>query len=742
MQTESNERERTTVAEPIRVLEVMRGALVVEAGCEQVAVGFPEEVVKAWLRAKVTPTAWVVPDARQVDGVVQWALEFPLYHALFVRNLFARGQKIPVLVRERDWPAVVEYLRLTLLGLERAELLAAGLGAAEADGLLAERDALALKRPDGALACIEDFLEPRFFDAEGAACVGCLRVQACGENTYSFFTADDRVEQVVLDSGGAEPPYARPLVPATAPVTPQPFEVLALGASTGFDTQAPCTSLLVQAHGRLVLIDAGPYVRSLLAHAGTSPDQLSAVIVTHAHEDHAVGLTALLGAPRRLKLFATPEVLEILRRKLALLNPELSAPERVLEDAFEPCPVKPGEALDFFGLGLRFHRTLHSIPCAGVELRLDSGGLERRVLVQGDCLGRARAEELARAGVLGPARLAELEALWGWQGDLVFADTGGGPLHGAPDDFPSLPGREVVCVHAASLPEAARHRSTLAAPGDRFGLIREHERPSPLERGYAERALQAAFGVAGTPWLGALLDAARPVDVNRGQVVVRQGEGGVDVFVALGGALGVWVEAAGAARRVAGVAAGEVFGEMAPLLGAPRSASVQAEAPARLLRLRGDLFRRFAEEAGLLASLPDLWRKRQSLEAAGPLGAASVSVKNALARAAIERSISAGATLIREGSRSDTVFVLVRGRAQVYRGDTPLIAGGAPVIVPPGSLLGEAAPFLKAVRNASIVTLDECEVLAIRGKDFERIVRACPQLYCHISRLVRARQAA
>ena len=59
-----------------------------------------------------------------------------------------------------------------------------------------------------------------------------------------------------------------------------------------------------------------------------------------------------------------------------------------------------------------------------------------------------------------------------------------------------------------------------------------------------------------------------------------------------------------------------------------------------------------------------------------------------------------------------------------------------------GSLIGEAAPFLKKARNASIVAIDECEVLAIRGADFKRIVQTSPQLFRSISTVVRDRQAA
>ena len=63
--------------------------------------------------AGLAATAWVIPDVRTAFGIVQWALEFPLYHALFIRGLLARGEKIPVIVREA--PA-----RLCALALARA----------------------------------------------------------------------------------------------------------------------------------------------------------------------------------------------------------------------------------------------------------------------------------------------------------------------------------------------------------------------------------------------------------------------------------------------------------------------------------------------------------------------------------------------------------------------------------------------------------------------------------------------
>jgi len=728
----------------IEIDHVMPGADVIQVGDEQIALGFPEEVVKAWTRGGKKITAWLIPDVRCAhSGIVQWSLEFPLYHALFIQGAFAQQRKITVLVHERDWPDVVAYLRLTLLGLTRQEMEAAGVAPERSATLAAECEHLALKHPDGRIAQVEDFLAPRYFDAEGVVEHGGLRIKSHGDNTYSFFTDSDRVEEYHLDAEAEQaPPYARPLTPPSTPVLPQPFEVITLGASHGFDPNGPCSNLVVQANGRFFVVDCGPYIRATLQHAGLAINQISGVIITHAHEDHAVGLSALLGLTHRLTLFVTRETAAILRRKLAILNPTVSSPATLLDDTCDLVYATPGEEIEHLGLRLRFHYTMHSIPCAGVELSLRDAGVERRVLIVGDNNSRANIERASREGWLSPSRLADLMALYSWRGDLVIADAGAGMIHGKASDFRDSPARSVVYVHAAALPDEERHLYTLAEPGHRYTLAAERRRPSPLERGIAHKALVQAFAAVDNDWLNALLDEAEAESVNRGQIVVRQNDRGADLFVALTGELAVLAARDGRAARLAEIHAGEVFGEMAAINEAPRSATVIASTPARLLRVPGGIWRRFARATELVPSLPDVWRRRGDLERVGILAAASVTTKTALARRAVRRTVAPGATLIREGSPSTTVYVLVQGRVQVYRGAAPLLVKGAPVILDPGTLIGETAPFLQQPRNASIVTLDECEVLALRGADFKQIVQRSPQLLCRISQVVRQRQAA
>lgn len=727
----------------IEIDHVMPGADIVRVGEEQLALGFPEEVVKSWMLGKKSPTAWLIPDVRQSHGIVQWALEFPLYFALFMQGMFAKGKKLTVLVQEKDWPAVVTYLRLTLLGLTVAEMRNVGVSSELADMLAAESQYLALKHPDGRVATIEDFLTPCFFNAEGIATLGCLRVKAHGNNTYSFYTPDDRLEEYTLAVDAPQlPPYSKPLAIANVPVSPQPFEVITLGAANGFDPTGPCSNMLVQANGRFILVDAGPYIRALLQHSGVSLSQLSALVLTHAHEDHAVGLSALLGLTHRIRLFISKENAAVMRQKLAILNPGVKNPDTLLDDAFDVTCVEPGRTYDYLGLKLEFHYAMHSIPTTGVVFSMRDGGVERRALIVGDNNSRANIEKAHAAGVLSPARVEALRSLYAWKGDLVIFDAGQGLIHGMPADFKDNLSASVISVHTGSLKDEERHLYTLAATGHRYTIVPENPRLTPLERSLAHRALLEAFPAADADWVDAMLDAATPSVVNRGHVVVRHNDTTQDLFVALTGELGVVTLVDGKPHKLASIQAGEIFGEMAVVRGTSRSASVVAETPARIVRIPAEVFRAFAAENRLPVLLPEIWDRRRDLEHVQILAAASVTSKNLLARHAVRRTLAPGTTLIREGSRSETVFVLVHGRVQVYKGTEPLLVGGTPVIVDPGSLIGETAPFLQHVRNASIVTVDECEVLAIKGADFKRIVQASPQLFCAISEVVKARGAA
>jgi CRP/FNR family transcriptional regulator, cyclic AMP receptor protein len=100
-------------------------------------------------------------------------------------------------------------------------------------------------------------------------------------------------------------------------------------------------------------------------------------------------------------------------------------------------------------------------------------------------------------------------------------------------------------------------------------------------------------GVSGAD-LEALVGRLRERHLRKGQVLFREGETGHEMFFVRRGTLVVSKTVSGQVEQVlARMGPGEFFGEMSLFDGAPRSASVQAEADALLLVLDRDNLERF-----------------------------------------------------------------------------------------------------------------------------------------------------
>ena len=134
--------------------------------------------------------------------------------------------------------------------------------------------------------------------------------------------------------------------------------------------------------------------------------------------------------------------------------------------------------------------------------------------------------------------------------------------------------------------------------------IREH-----FER-YIERVhlrdlfrISSAFSDIDPDTLDALIDAVEPLVVDRGEIVVRQGEAADSMFFVEEGRLrAVWQTDDGSRGDVAYIRRGDFFGERSLLLAAPRAVSVEAVTPVKLLVLHEPDFQRLVEsDAGFRA---------------------------------------------------------------------------------------------------------------------------------------------
>jgi CRP/FNR family cyclic AMP-dependent transcriptional regulator len=142
------------------------------------------------------------------------------------------------------------------------------------------------------------------------------------------------------------------------------------------------------------------------------------------------------------------------------------------------------------------------------------------------------------------------------------------------------------------------------------GAIRSNglERAKATSQGNEEEQLVATPNVANTlanvpifsgcskRELGIIARASKEVDHKEGTVIAREGERGIGLFLILDGQCKVSIGGKTKAR----LGPGDFFGEVALLDGGPRTATVTAVSPVRLVGITGWVFR------GLLMEHPTI----------------------------------------------------------------------------------------------------------------------------------------
>jgi small-conductance mechanosensitive channel len=98
-----------------------------------------------------------------------------------------------------------------------------------------------------------------------------------------------------------------------------------------------------------------------------------------------------------------------------------------------------------------------------------------------------------------------------------------------------------------------------------------------------------------------------------GEVIVREGDEGTELFVIMSGSADVEVSSGGTVSKVATMSAGAFFGEMSLLTGAPRSATVRAATPVTVLAIGKEAMAAvLAKNQSLVERLSETLAQRQA----------------------------------------------------------------------------------------------------------------------------------
>jgi CRP-like cAMP-binding protein len=231
--------------------------------------------------------------------------------------------------------------------------------------------------------------------------------------------------------------------------------------------------------------------------------------------------------------------------------------------------------------------------------------------------------------------------------------------------------------------------------------------------------------------------------VEPGDIVIQQGSLGDSFYVICAGSVRVFRMDGEQRREIATLEEGAFFGEMALLSGAARTASVEAATEdTQLLEISAPILTELSHRYPQVASALKKFCRQRLLS--NLMGSATLfqpfsrNDRRDLVQRFRARDVAKGDVLIKEGQRSDGMYVILSGEVEVRVGPTQVAS------LKEGDVFGEMSLLTKSNATASVAASKHTSLLRLPREDFDLIIMSHPQVLVLVSELTdaRARQNA
>jgi CRP-like cAMP-binding protein len=698
------------MAEP-KILTPAPGSRIVTDDSEVILFGQPPEVLKGLLREGISSfDTMVLPDIREKNGSLLNNLEFPIYFFLFYSKGLAEKRKINLVGDARSISQALRLLRFTLFGPTRAELDSWQTNEALKEEWLGVSEALAIKDGADRAIPIEDLFNQVPFE-NGIAVAGDFAIERKGVDSYLVSCQGGDVYVDLNQDIEVTPPYPVPIDYVPGGLTKLGIEVL--GGASGFATEEPCSGLALCYNGDYLLIDSIPFLDQHLFARGISKNQVSTIFLTHLHDDHCA-MFPLMEMPHRVEVITTLEIFNMAMEKLSC---GLGWSVDTVREHFDLIKVEPGDTINYYGLKIEIHNTVHSIPTIGATFSTIHKGQFRDVCIVGDNQNMARVREMEKSGIVRAETLANLERLYTHNFHLLIADGGAGEIHGDPNDALQSNADRVVFVHVEEVPQALQTTFSLASAGKRYTLI---EGDSMIYASQINHYLSLWLGQPfPNRWMRNLLAEQEIYRYNTEDVIiVQETESHGSVYLILTGYCEVVRVEEGNRETVALLQAGDVIGEMAILTGTGiRNASVIAKTPVTVCVFAEETFRSFIRYSGLQAILENRWLLRPVIKLLPQFTELSATVTDKIARIAEWQVVEGGETRQLEDTH---MYIFVEGFGSIVHAD------GSEEKIVNGAELGWR-PYTES-RAVEMTATTDCGLISIEAEAYQQLLLSAPQL--------------
>ncbi len=687
------------------VLAPAQGSRIVVGDKDAILFGQPPEVLKGLMALEVDSFETIVlTDVREKDGSLLNNLEFPIYFFLFVMNGLGQGKKINLVGEQKEISQALRLVRYTLMGPTREELDAWGTEEPLKEEWLSVADAIALKYENGDIIPVEEFFNPCPFE-DGVVQIGDLTIKHVDLDHYTVSNDDGEADVNLNQDFEVQPAY-----PVQQDYTPGGMVKLGLeilGGASGFAPAEPCTGLALCYNGDYILIDSIPFLDQHLFARGISKNQVSAVFLTHLHDDHCAMFPLML-MPHKVEIITTREIFNMAIEKLAC---SIGWSPDVVAEHFKLVEVRPGENLNYFGLDILPHVTVHSIPTIGATFSTIHKGYKREVVIVGDNHTMTTIRQLHKEGHVRDETLENMERLYKERFSLLVADGGAGAIHGDPADALQSESDRVVFVHVEQLPNEFDTTFSLASSGKRYTVI---EGDSSVYSSQVNHYLIHWLGETfPNRWMRSLLAEEEIRKYNSDDVIIVQdAETRGFVYLILTGYCDVVQHDGKQFNTVARLQAGDIIGEMAVITGVgTRNASVVARTPVTVCVFAEDIFAAFIETEGFKDKLLTRWAMRPIIKSLPQFAEMTSTVLEKVGNFAKFEHLESGDT---RRFDDNAWYILAEGRVEDDEG----IQGF-------GTEYGWR-PFGES-NCASVVCEEDCTFIKFKKDQFETVLSEVPQ---------------
>lgn len=224
-----------------------------------------------------------------------------------------------------------------------------------------------------------------------------------------------------------------------------------------------------------------------------------------------------------------------------------------------------------------------------------------------------------------------------------------------------------------------------------------------------------------------------------GEIIIAQGSQGKSFFVICAGSVKVFRTENGERRDLARLDEGAFFGEMALLSADARTASVESnDEDTQLLEISAAILAELSEKYSTVATaLKKFCRQRllQNVMGSSPLFAPfSRGDRRTLVEKFRAREVNKGDLIIRQGDKSDGLYVVLSGEVAVSAGGAQLAT------LKEGEIFGEMSLLTKQPAGANVIALRRTSLLRLPKEDFDRLILSHPQILVLVSELTDERK--